>query len=139
MVDRGLDLDWGVTTLAVVLGSTDPARSAFMMWPNGHPGRWFSHKATPSPRVAEEKGFFAAEGLDYAFLTGSGDYGIHSVQRDDAGEVKSGAFETFGAGQLVTTAYSPRPSGSARSCLRPELYKHYHLRSVPAKYRDSEQ
>jgi ABC-type nitrate/sulfonate/bicarbonate transport system substrate-binding protein len=49
--------------------------------------------------VAEEKGFFAAEGLEYAFITDSGDYGIHGVQRDDAGEVKTGAFETFGAGR----------------------------------------
>ena len=82
--------------------------------------------------VAEEKGFFAAEGLDYTFLTDSGDYGIHSVRRDDAGEVRTGAFETFGAGRdgadvscachwatsaaaseraghLVTTAYSVAP------------------------------
>ena len=82
--------------------------------------------------VAEEKGFFTAEGLDYTFLLNSGDYGIHSVQRDESGEVRSGAFETFGAGrdgadvscachwatnaaagersgQLVTTAYSVAP------------------------------
>jgi len=82
--------------------------------------------------IAEEKGFFAAEGLDYAFLLDSGDYGMHAVQRDDAGEVKTGAFETFGAGRdgadvscachwatnaaageqagyLVTTAYSVAP------------------------------
>ena len=82
--------------------------------------------------VAEEKGFFTAEGLDYAFLTDSGDYGIHSVQRDEGGEVRTGAFETFGAGrdgadvscachwatnaaagersgQLVTAAYSVAP------------------------------
>src|ERR1700750_124724 len=49
--------------------------------------------------VAEEKGLFAAEGLEYTFVTDSGDYGIHAVQRDDAGEVKTGAFETFGAGR----------------------------------------
>src|SRR5438477_10971301 len=49
--------------------------------------------------VAEEKGFFTAEGLDYTFLTDNGDYGIHSVQRDGAGEVRTGAFETFGAGR----------------------------------------
>src|ERR1700750_2105706 len=48
--------------------------------------------------VAEEKGFFPAEGLDYTFLLNSGDYGIHSVQRDESGEVRTGAFETFGAG-----------------------------------------
>jgi len=81
--------------------------------------------------VAEEKGFFTAEGLDYSFIV-TGDYGVSSVQRDDAGEIKSGAFETFGAGrdgadvscachwatsaaaseragQLVTTAYSVAP------------------------------
>ena len=82
--------------------------------------------------VAEEKGFFTAEGLDYTFLLNSGDYGVHSVQRDEGGEVRTGAFETFGAGrdgadvscachwatnaaagersgQLVTTAYSVAP------------------------------
>jgi NitT/TauT family transport system substrate-binding protein len=81
--------------------------------------------------VAEEKGFFAAEGLDYSFVL-SNDYGIGSVRRDDTGEIKTGAFETFGAGrdgadvscachwatnvaagervgQLVTTAYSVAP------------------------------
>jgi len=81
--------------------------------------------------VAEEKGYFTAEGLDYTFVL-SEDYGVGSVRRDDAGEVKTGAFETFGAGrdgadvscachwatnaaasersgQLVTTAYSVAP------------------------------
>src|ERR1700744_4996120 len=81
--------------------------------------------------VAEEKGFFTAEGLDYSFIV-TGDYGVSSVQRDDAGEIKTGAFETFGAGrdggdvrcarhwarksgaregsgQRVTTAYSVAP------------------------------
>jgi ABC-type nitrate/sulfonate/bicarbonate transport system substrate-binding protein len=81
--------------------------------------------------VAEEKGYFTAEGLEYSFII-SGDYGMSSVRRDDAGEVKSGAFETFGAGRsgadvscachwatntaaregdghLVTTAYSVAP------------------------------
>src|SRR5215467_479987 len=81
--------------------------------------------------VAEEKGYFTAEGLEYSFVI-SGDYGLSSVQRDDAGEIKTGAFETFGAGrsgadvscachwatntaarersgQLVTTAYSVAP------------------------------
>jgi len=81
--------------------------------------------------VAEEKGFFAAEGLDYRFVLSS-DYGIGTVRRDDAGEIKTGAFETFGAGRdgadvscachwatsaaagertgrLVTTAYSVAP------------------------------
>jgi len=81
--------------------------------------------------VAEEKGYFTAEGLDYSFVL-SEDYGVGSVRRDDTGEVKTGAFETFGAGrdgadvscachwatnaaasersgQLVTTAYSVAP------------------------------
>ena len=82
--------------------------------------------------VAEEKGYFTAEGLDYRFVTGAGDYGIHPAGRDAAGEIKTGAFETFGAGrdgadvscachwatsaaasertgQLVTAAYSVAP------------------------------
>src|SRR5690349_20333569 len=83
--------------------------------------------------VAEEKGYFAAEGLEYSFVI-TGDYGVGagSMQRDDGGEIKTGAFETFGAGrdgadvscachwatntaarersgQLVTTAYSVAP------------------------------
>ena len=48
--------------------------------------------------VAEEKGLFTAEGLDYSFVVSS-DYGIGSVRRDDTGEIKTGAFETFGAGR----------------------------------------
>ncbi|MGH3290726.1 MAG: ABC transporter substrate-binding protein [Trebonia sp.] len=81
--------------------------------------------------VAEEKGLFTAEGLEYSFVI-SGDYGMSAAARDDAGEVKTGAFETFGAGRsgadvscachwatntaarersghLVTTAYSVAP------------------------------
>jgi NitT/TauT family transport system substrate-binding protein len=81
--------------------------------------------------VADEKGFFAAEGLEYSFVTG-GDYGIHRPDRDESGQIKTGAFETFeagrdganvscachwatnvaaseGTGQLVTTAYSVAP------------------------------
>jgi len=81
--------------------------------------------------VAEEKGYFAAEGLEYAFVH-DGDYGIASVSRDDSGQIRTGAFETFeagrsganvscachwatsaaaseGSGQLVTTAYSVAP------------------------------
>jgi NitT/TauT family transport system substrate-binding protein len=81
--------------------------------------------------VAEENGYFAGEGLEYDFVA-AGDYGVHSVRRDDAGEIKSGAFETFEAGRdganvscachwatsaaasgrtgrLVTTAYSVAP------------------------------
>src|SRR5580693_4650336 len=78
--------------------------------------------------VAEEKGYFAAEGFEYSFVI-SEDYGVHRPQRDDGGQIKTGAFETFAAGrdgadvscachwatsaaaservgQLVTTAYS---------------------------------
>ncbi len=81
--------------------------------------------------VAEEKGFFAAEGLEYSFVT-DGDYGIHGASRDGGGQIKTGAFETFeagrsganvscachwatntaareGSGQLITTAYSVAP------------------------------
>jgi NitT/TauT family transport system substrate-binding protein len=83
--------------------------------------------------VAQEKGYFTAQGLEHTFVTG-GDYGIHSVSRDSAGEIKTGAFETFGAGrdgadvscachwatsaaaseragQLITSAYSVAPCG----------------------------
>jgi ABC-type nitrate/sulfonate/bicarbonate transport system substrate-binding protein len=83
--------------------------------------------------VADEKGYFTAEGLEYSFV-GSEDYGVHARQRDNAGEIKTGAFETFGAGRdgadvscachwatnvaagqraghLVTTAYSVAPCG----------------------------
>jgi NitT/TauT family transport system substrate-binding protein len=48
--------------------------------------------------VAEEKGYFTAEGLEYSFVI-SGDYGMSAAARDEAGEVKTGAFETFGAGR----------------------------------------
>jgi hypothetical protein len=83
--------------------------------------------------VAEEKGYFAAEGLEYSFVI-TGDYGVGagSTQRGDDGEIRTGAFETFGAGRdgadvscachwatstaasersghLVTTAYSVAP------------------------------
>ena len=93
----------------------------FRIMPHGRLQEW----------VAEEKGFFTAEGLDYTFVTG-GDYGIHRPRRDQAGEIKTGAFETFeagrdganvscachwatsaaasgGTGHLVTTAYSVAP------------------------------
>jgi NitT/TauT family transport system substrate-binding protein len=83
--------------------------------------------------VAEEKGYFTAEGLDYSFVT-EGDYGIHAAGRDGTGEIKTGAFETFGtgrdgadvscachwatsaaagerAGHLVTSAYAVAPGG----------------------------
>ena len=42
--------------------------------------------------VAEEQGYFAAEGLEYTFLP-EGDYGV------PVGQVSTGAFETFGAGR----------------------------------------
>jgi len=48
--------------------------------------------------VAEEKDYFTAEGLEYSFVI-SGDYGVGSIQRDGAGEIRTGAFETFGAGR----------------------------------------
>ena len=93
----------------------------FKIMPHGRLQEW----------VAEEKGYFTAEGLEYSFVLG-GDYGIHAVRRDDAGEIKTGAFETFEsgrgganvscachwatnaaarerAGQLVTSAYSVAP------------------------------
>src|SRR5260370_38169823 len=77
--------------------------------------------------VAEEKGFFAAEGLDYTFVLNDSDYGIHTTRRDDAGELKTGAFETFGAGRdgpaaicscpmatlPATGARAMRPAGAA--------------------------
>ena len=81
--------------------------------------------------VAHEKGYFTGEGLEYSFVL-DGDYGIRAARRDDEGEIKTGAFETFeagrgganvscachwatnaaaseGSGQLVTTAYSVAP------------------------------
>jgi len=83
--------------------------------------------------VAEEKGYFAAEGLEYSFIV-TGDYGVGaaSIKRDEGGQIRTGAFETFGAGRdgadvscachwatstaasersghLVTTAYSVAP------------------------------
>ena len=81
--------------------------------------------------VARENGFFEAEGLEYEFVT-EGDYGVRPDGRDAAGEIKTGAFETFGAGrdganvscachwatnaaagegngQLITAAYSVAP------------------------------
>lgn len=93
----------------------------FKIMPHGRLQEW----------VADEKGYFTAEGLEYSLVIG-GDYGVHAVERDDAGEIKTGAFETFDAGrdganvscachwatnvaareragQLVTTAYSVAP------------------------------
>src|ERR1700739_820944 len=48
--------------------------------------------------VADEKGFFTGEGLEYSFVTG-GDYGVHQARRDDAGQIRTGAFETFETGR----------------------------------------
>ncbi|HVB43875.1 MAG TPA: hypothetical protein VNF47_14400 [Streptosporangiaceae bacterium] len=81
--------------------------------------------------VAHEKGYFAAEGLEHSFVA-EGDYGVRPGARDAAGQITTGAFETFGAGrdganvscachwatnaaaseragQLVTAAYSVAP------------------------------
>jgi NitT/TauT family transport system substrate-binding protein len=96
-------------------------RMALKIMPHGRLQEW----------VAEEKGYFTAEGLEYSFVL-EGDYGVHPGRRDGAGEIKTGAFETFeagrdganvscachwatnaaardGAGQLVTAAYSVAP------------------------------
>jgi ABC-type nitrate/sulfonate/bicarbonate transport system substrate-binding protein len=95
----------------------------FKIMPHGRLQEW----------VAEEKGYFTAEGLDYSFVE-KGDYGVHlaDMGRDEGGEIRTGAFETFeagrdganvscachwatnaaasgGAGQLVTTVYSVAP------------------------------
>ena len=93
----------------------------FKIMPHGRLQEW----------VADEKGYFTAEGLEYSFVVG-GDYGIHEARRDDAGQIKTGAFETFeagrdganvscachwattaaareGSGRLVTSAYSVAP------------------------------
>ena len=51
--------------------------------------------------VAEEQGYFAAEGLEYTFLP-EGDYGV------PVGQVSTGAFETFGAGRLADTIITVR-------------------------------
>ena len=102
--------------------------------------------------VAEERGYFAAEGLECTFLP-EGDYGV------PAGQVATGAFETFGAGRggadiscachwatnaaagqragrLVTTAGTSPPCAAPRwtSTSTPSP-KHHHLRPVPEKYR----
>ena len=68
--------------------------------------------------VAEEKGYFTAEGLDYSFVL-SGDYGVGSVRRDDAGTGERIVFlpytrEVFAATQQWTEAHNlfsgPAPS-----------------------------
>jgi NitT/TauT family transport system substrate-binding protein len=60
----------------------------FRIMPHGRLHEW----------VAEEEGYFAAEGLDYAFVQ-EGDYGIDLRPLDQAAEIRTGAFETFGAGR----------------------------------------
>jgi NitT/TauT family transport system substrate-binding protein len=95
----------------------------FKIMPHGRLHEW----------VADEEGYFAAEGLDYAFVQ-EGDYGMSLRERDEAGEIRSGAFETFGAGRsganvscachwatnaaanegagrLISSVYSVAPSG----------------------------
>jgi NitT/TauT family transport system substrate-binding protein len=81
--------------------------------------------------VAEEEGYFTAEGLEYTFVQ-TGDYGVGPQRRDSGGEIRTGAFETFEsgrdganvscachwvtnaaaterAGRLITSAYSVAP------------------------------
>jgi NitT/TauT family transport system substrate-binding protein len=95
----------------------------FRIMPHGRLQEWVAHEA----------GYLTDEGLDYEFLP-PGDYGIRLPARDDQGEIKSGAFESFGEGRdganvscachwvtssaaaersgyLVTTAYSIAPCG----------------------------
>jgi hypothetical protein len=96
---------------------------AFRIMPHGRLQEWVAHEA----------GYLTAEGLEYEFLPAN-DYGIRGPVRDDQGEIRTGAFETFGAGRdganvscachwvtsaaasersghLVTTAYSVAPCG----------------------------
>jgi ABC-type nitrate/sulfonate/bicarbonate transport system substrate-binding protein len=96
-------------------------RMALKIMPHGRLQEW----------VAHDQGYFTAEGLEYDFVL-SGDYGIPPAPRDSAGQIKTGAFETFeagrsganvscachwatnaaaseGNGQLITTAYSVAP------------------------------
>jgi NitT/TauT family transport system substrate-binding protein len=60
----------------------------FKIMPHGRLQEW----------IAEEKGYFADEGLDYTFVP-EGDYGITVEGRDDSGQIRTGAYETFGAGR----------------------------------------
>jgi hypothetical protein len=68
--------------------------------------------------VADEKGFFTGEGLEYTFVTG-GDYGVHGARRDGAGQIRTGAFETFEAGRdganVSWPATGPRTPRRARA------------------------
>jgi len=65
--------------------------------------------------VAEEKGYFAAEGLEYSFVL-SEDYGVHAPRRDEAGEIKTGAFETFRGGTRRRRRKLRVPLGHERCC-----------------------
>jgi hypothetical protein len=62
-------------TRASVAKQREKATMTLKIMPHGRLQEW----------VAEAKGYFSAEGLDYRFVTG-GDYGIHSPVRDAAGE-----------------------------------------------------
>ena len=52
--------------------------------------------------VAEEKGYFAAEGLEYSFVI-SEDYGVHRPGRDDTVEIKTGPSRRSGPGATAPT------------------------------------
>src|ERR1700753_2398300 len=71
-------------------GSQRRLRMALKIMPHGRLQEW----------VAEEKGYFAAEGLEYSFVI-TGDYGVGagSIRRDAGAEIKTRAFETLGAGR----------------------------------------
>src|ERR1700735_3409383 len=73
--------------------------------------------------VADEKGFFTGEGLEYTFVTG-GDYGVHGARRDGAGQIRTGAFETFEAGRdganvSASTCGRSAPASASCSCPTP--------------------
>jgi NitT/TauT family transport system substrate-binding protein len=63
----------------------------FVIQPHGRLQEW----------VAEEKGYFKAEGLDYEFTNARGEesFAVGSVKRPDYAEVKRGAFESMEAGR----------------------------------------
>jgi NitT/TauT family transport system substrate-binding protein len=90
--------------------------------------------------VAEEQGYFAAEGLDLTFLP-EGDYGVPAEGRDEGGQLRSGAFETFGAGRgganiscachRATNAAGGQWAG--RSSLRPTRWRRAPSWSRPSR------
>jgi ABC-type amino acid transport substrate-binding protein len=109
--------------VAVRVPAEKGVEMVFRIMPHGRLQEWVAHEA----------GYFSAEGLEYEFLP-AGDYGIRPLARDDQGQIKAGAFESFGAGRdganvscachwvtssaasdrsgyLVTTAYSVAPCG----------------------------